>query len=64
MKTINPTSPESNQEQVLAMGQWREPVEMAEVHSESPIGMIILLEARKMGLRIELFSEGIRFIKK
>ncbi len=40
------------------------PIEMAEVHSESPIGMIILVEARKMGLRIELFSEGIRFIKK
>jgi len=40
------------------------PIEMAEVHSESPIGMIILVEARKMGLRIEQISEGIRFIKK
>ena len=40
------------------------PIEMAAVHSESPIGMIILVEAGKMGLRIEQISEGIRFIKK
>jgi hypothetical protein len=40
------------------------PIEMEAVLSESPIGMIILVEARKMGLRIDQISEGIRFIKK
>ena len=38
--------------------------EMMAVYSESPVGMIILLEARRKGLRVEQTSEGIQFRKK
>ncbi len=57
------------QNQVEVLGKYIPPdpsfsllPEMAAVYSESPISILVVIEARRMGLKIERTPDGIRFV--